>query len=116
MAARTTSRAEADQLRGWLHDRGYVDGVARGAVACVPFLGALIFERGAEVCGVDHAGADVDPDPTCSGAIRLLQRADSCPIDAERVWISPGYEVHPVATIGATTYALDAPPSFTRIT
>lgn len=118
MAARTTSRAEADQLRGWLHDRGYVDGVARGAVACVPFLGALIFERGAEVCGVDHA------EPTSiltqlqqCGAIGPLQRADSCPIDAERVWwISPGYEVHPVATIGATTYVLDAPPSFTRIT
>ena len=51
------------------------------------------------------------------GAIGPMRQADACPVDAKRVWwISPRYEVHPVAAIGASVYAVDgAPPSFTRI-
>jgi hypothetical protein len=118
MAARTTSRGEADQLRRWLEDRGYVDGLSCCPASDVPFLGALVFGRGADVCGVDNA------EPTsiltqlqeCE-AIAPIRRADGCPVDAERVWwISPGYEVHPVAAIGADAYAVDeAAPSFSRI-
>lgn len=119
MAARTTSKAEADQLRRWLEDRGYVDAVSSGAAPGVPFLGALVFERGADVCGVDN----VEPTSILTqlqecGAIASIRRADSCPVDAERVWwISPGYERHPVAAIGASTYAVDevVVPTFARV-
>jgi hypothetical protein len=119
MAARTTSRAEEDQLRRWLEDRGYVDAVSRAVAPGVPFLGALIFERGADVCGVDN----VEPTSILiqlqeCGAIGSIRRVDSCPADAERVWwISPGYERHPVAAIGASTYTVDedAAPAFAKV-
>jgi hypothetical protein len=114
MAARTTSRAEEDRLRRWLEDGGHADGVAHG----VPFLGALIFEDGADVSGVDN----VEPTSILTqlqdcGAVGAIRRTERHPVDAERVWwISPGYEVHPVAAIGARSYAVDqAPPSFARI-
>jgi hypothetical protein len=115
MAARTTSSAEADRLQRWLGDRGHADGVAHG----VPFLGALIFEHGADVSGIDN------DEPTSiltqlqgCGAIGPIRRAQRHPVAAERVWwISPGHEVHPVAAIGARSYAVDeAAPSFARIT
>jgi hypothetical protein len=114
MAARTTSRAEEDRLRRWLEDRGHADGVAHG----VPFLGALIFEDGADVSGVDN----VEPTSILAqlqdcGAVAPIRRAERHPVDAERVWwISPGYEVHPVAAIGARSYPVEAAaPSFARL-
>ncbi len=114
MAARTTSRAEEDSLRRWLEDRGHADGVAGG----VPFLGALIFERGADVSGVDN----VEPTSVLAqlqdcGAVGPIRRVERHPVDVERVWwISPGYEVHPVAAIGARSYPVEvAAPSFARI-
>jgi hypothetical protein len=119
MAARTTSRAEEDQLRRWLDRRGYVDAVSSGAALGVPFLGALVFERAGDVCGVEH----VEPTSILTqlercGAVGSMRRADNCPADAERVWwISPGYERHPVDSIGATSYVVDetAIPAFARV-
>jgi len=115
MAARTTSRAEEDQLLRWLEGRGYVDGLSSG----IPLLGALLFEHDADVCGVENSG----PRSTLTqlqqcGAIGAVRRADRCPVDAERVWwVSAGFEVHPVAAIGAHTFAVsDAAPAFARIT
>jgi hypothetical protein len=104
MAARTTSRAEEDQLRRWFERRGY---------------DALLFEHEADVCGVDNSGprSPLTQLQEC-GAIGAVRRAERCPVDAERVWwVSPGFEVHPVAAIGAHTFAVaDAAPAFVRIT
>ena len=109
MAARTTSKGDEDQLRRWLNGRGYADGVSGGPALGVPYLGALIFERGGEVWGLDNA------EPTsilnqllACGAIDAVRRAETCPADAERAWwISPEYERHPVEAVGPATYPVD---------
>ena len=114
MAARTTSRAAEDKLRRWLNDRGYADGVSG-----VPFLGALVFQRGDDVCGLDNA----EPTSILSqlqscGAVAEVRRVQDCPEDAERVWwISPDFETHPVAAVGVTQYRVDdgAAPTFARV-
>jgi hypothetical protein len=117
MAARTTSKAEVDQLRRWLAESGHVDAV--GDADGVPFLGALVFECGTDLCGVD-AGAPIsvlDQLQQC-GAIAPVARVRQCPGDAERAWwISPGYECHPVAAIGRRSHAVaDAVvPPFARV-
>jgi hypothetical protein len=119
MAARTTSRGGEDQLRRWLNDRGYADGVPVGSVPGIPFLGALIFQRGDDVCGLDNAvpTSVLNQLQQCR-AIEDVRRTDACPGDADRAWwISPGYETHPVAAIGATHYTVDAGviPTFVRV-
>jgi hypothetical protein len=114
MAARTTSSAEADSLRRWLDDRGHADGVAGG----VPFLGALIFEHGADISGIDNdEPISILTQLQECGAIGPVRRTQRHPDAPERVWwISPGYEVHPVAALGARSYIVDgAAPSFARI-
>lgn len=118
MAARTTSRGAEDQLRRWLNGRGYADGVSDGTALGVPFLGALIFQCGDDLCGLDN------PEPTSilnqlqqCGAIADVRRTWECPGDAERVWwISPRFETHPVGAVGATHFSVDpgAVPTFAR--
>jgi hypothetical protein len=119
MAARTTSRGAEDQLRRWLNGRGYADGVSAGAVLGVPFLGALIFQSGDDLCGLDN------PEPTSilnqlqqCGAIADVRRTQQCPGDAEHAWwISPRFEIHPVGAVGATQFSVDhgAVPTFARV-
>lgn len=119
MAARTTSRGAEDQLRRWLNDRGYADGISDGAGLGVPFLGALIFQCGDDLCGLDN------PEPTSilnqlqqCGAIADVRRTRECPGNAERVWwISPRFETHPVGAVGATHFPADhgAVPTFARV-
>lgn len=114
MAARTTSRGEVDQLERWLNGRGFADAVTQG----VPLLGALVLQVGGDVAGVEN------PEPTSvldqleqCGAISALGRVDACPTEAQRVWwISPKYEVHAVAEIDGTPFAVDpeAAPTFSR--
>ena len=119
MAARTTSRAAEDKLRRWLNDRGYADGVSGGPPRGVPFLGALVFQRGDDVCGLDNA----EPTSILSqlqscGAVAEVRRVQDWPEDAERVWwISPDFETHPVAAVGVTQYRVDAgaAPTFVRV-
>jgi hypothetical protein len=119
MAARTTSKAEVDQFRRWLEGRGYVDAVSSAPAPGAPVLGALVFVGDGDVRGVDHA------EPTSiltqlqeCGAIGPMRRVDECPVAAQHVWwISPGYECHPVAAIGARSYPVDesAVPPFARM-
>jgi hypothetical protein len=119
MAARTTSRADEDQVRRWLGASGHVDAVHDGTALGAPFLGALVFVRGSDVCGFDN----VEPTSILAqlqecGAIAPVRRVSECPVDAERAWwISPGYECHPVAAIGLREYAavVGAAPPFARV-
>lgn len=114
MAARTTSRAEVDQCERWLNGRGFADGVAEGQ----PLLGALVFEVGGGVIGVEN------PEPTSvldqlaqCGAIATIDRVGECPADADRLWwLSPRYETHPVAELEGTWFTVDpdAVPPFAR--
>jgi hypothetical protein len=105
MAARTTSRGADDQLERWLNGRGYADAVA----GVVPLLGAVVFETGSGVVGVEN------PEPTSvldqlerCGAIATIARADVRPVAAARAWwISPRYETHPVVEIDGTTFPVD---------
>ena len=119
MAARTTSKADADGLRRWLEGRGYVDAVPSAPAPGAPALGALVFVRNGEHYGVDdHEPTSILTQLQECGAIGPLHRVQGCPVDAERVWwISPGYEYHPVDAIGASTYPVDetAVPPFARM-
>lgn len=114
MAARTTSRGELDQRERWLNGRGYADAVSEG----VPMLGALVFETGGSIVGVENSEPTsvIDQLQQC-GVITAIGRSPSRPTDAERVWwLSPRYETHPVAEIDGTSFATDvkAVPSFAR--
>jgi hypothetical protein len=114
MAARTTSHGEADQCERWLNGRGYAEGLCDG----VPALGALVFEIGGDVVGVEN------PEPTSvldqltrCGAIAPVDRVAGCPAGADRVWwLSPRFETHPVAEIDGTPFAVasEAVPPFAR--
>ena len=107
MAARTTSRGDVDQLQRWLNGLGYVDAVAAG----VPLLGALVYQRGDDLVGVENPEPTSILDPTpglrCAaigpingGAERHPRRRRACVW-----WISPGYEVHPVAEVDGRCFA-----------
>lgn len=114
MAARTTSRGEVDQFERWLNGRGYADAV----VAHVPVLGALVFDTGSGVVGVENPEpiSTLDQLERC-GAIAKIGHVDVPPADAERAWwISPRYETHPVVEIDGTRFAVDTAvvPPFTR--
>jgi hypothetical protein len=116
MAARTTSMADRDQLTRWLGGRGYVDAVShRGPGA--PFLGALLYERGGDVLGVEN------PEPTsvltqlerCGAIDPVLRVADGPAADDAVWWVSPDYALHPVHTIGTTEHPRsDGAPTFAR--
>ena len=110
MAARTTSRGQADQAARWLADRGFVDCVSDG----VPHLGALVFEAGAR----DFVGVE-NPEPTSvlsqlreCGVLPALGRSHAVPSGVGRAWwISPRFEVRPVAEIGGAPLPHDATSS-----
>jgi hypothetical protein len=114
MAARTTSRGEADQLERWLNSRSFADGVSDGQ----PILGALVFETDGEVVGVEN------PEPTSvleqlsrCGVIAVLDRVDQCPTHACRAWwLSPRYQTHPVAELDGRRFTVEpeALPPFAR--
>lgn len=118
MAARTTSRGDVDRLECWLNGHGFADDVSGG----LPLIGALVFETGSgdsrRVVGVEN------PEPTSildqleqCGVITTFDRAETRPRDAERAWwVSPRYEIHPVAEIDGTQFCTDTDviPSFTR--
>jgi hypothetical protein len=114
MAARTTSRGEADQFERWLNGRGFADGVSDGQ----PVLGALVFETDGGVVGVEN------PEPTSildqlarCGVIAVLDRVAECPAHADRVWwLSPRYQTHPVAELGGRRFTAEpeALPPFAR--
>lgn len=116
MAARTTSRADVDQFERWLNGRGLADCQSGG----VPLLGALVVETGGALVGVEN------PEPTSildqlerCGAISVIDRADSTPTGVQRAWwISPRYEMHPVAEIGGASLPAPAEvvPPFARST
>lgn len=117
MAARTTSRADRDQLRRWLAARGVADAVcAHGPF--VPFLGALIYTSDGDTLGVDN------PEPVSllaqlqrSGAIDDVRRVAVGPADGDTVWwLSPDYELHPVSAIGDTVHPISGDaPTFARL-
>jgi hypothetical protein len=114
MAARTTSKGDLDQRRRWLNSRGYADGLSDGE----PLLGALVFQTPSGTVGVEN------PEPTSvldqlaqCGVFTSIDRAPTCPLDAERVWwVSPRFETHPVADLAGTPFPVDveAVPSFAR--
>lgn len=114
MAARTTSRGEADQCERWLNGRGLADGLADG----LPILGALVFEADGDVVGVEN------PEPTSvldqlvhCGALAGIDRVGECRSGAERVWwVSPRYETHPVAELDGIRFTVEpeAVPPFAR--
>lgn len=116
MAARTTSRGEVDQLERWLNGRGYVDALSGGE----PLLGALVVETPRGVVGVEN------PEPTSTldqlaacGATTPIARASQSPADAARAWwVSPTFEIHPVAELAGVHLPSDveAAPSFVRWT
>lgn len=118
MAARTTSRGEADQIRRWLAGQGYADAVALRPGRGAPVLGALVFDTAGGLRGIDN------PEPVSileqvsdCGLIEPVGRVDECPADATRAWwISPRFETHPVGDIDGTDYPVDASaiPPFTR--
>lgn len=117
MAARTTSRADHDRLRGWLADRGFADGLAsRGPFTT--FLGALIYERDVEAFGIDN------PEPVSvlaqlerCGAIGRIRRVAHAPAESDHVWwLSPDYELHPVSAVGNTVHSISGnAPTFARL-
>lgn len=115
MAARTTSRADRDQLRRWLAGRGFADAVSADSPA--PFLGALVHTRRAAAYGVDN------PQPESiltsllrCGAIGDVRVVTVPPDDAEHVWwISPEYRIHPVSAIGPVRYRTGAAARFARL-
>lgn len=110
MAARTTSRAAADQIQRWLKDDGYADGVPAGTLAGAPLLGALVFDTAAGLVGIDN------PEPTSildlldrAGITTGIRRVDVRPADARRAWwISPSFQTHPVASVDDIVFDLDA--------
>lgn len=120
MAARTTSRADRDQLARWLAGRGCADAVStRGAP--VPFLGALVFE-----CGAGDSAGFVgleNPEPTSvltqltqCGVVRGVRRVTDAPVGTGRVWwFSPAFALSPVSAIGGTSYQVSEDvPAFVR--
>jgi hypothetical protein len=120
MAARTTSRAEADQVRRWLAGQGYVDTVLiRSGRREAPFLGALVFDTAGGLRGVDN------PEPvsileqmSACGLIEPIGRVDECPADATAAWwVSPRFETHPVCSVDGTDYPVDVTvtPPFARL-
>jgi hypothetical protein len=84
----------------------------------VPILGAMVFEAGGSVVGVEN------PEPTSvldqlerCGVIAAVDRVPACPAHAERVWwLSPRYQTHAVAESDGTRHPTDpdARPSFAR--
>ena len=106
MAARTTSRGDVDQRARWLAGRGFADCVTGG----VPHLGALVFESGGgQLVGVDN------PEPTSilaqleqCGAVSGIDRVEAVPTGPQRAWwISPRYELHPVAELDGVRLPFD---------
>jgi hypothetical protein len=118
MAARTTSRGEADQIRRWLADRGYADAIDIRTTRGAPILGALIFETQAGPMGLENPEpVSVLDQMSACGLIEPVGRVHECPAEATRAWwISPEFETHPVQSIDGTDYQVDAPaiPPFTR--
>ena len=110
MAGRTTSRGPLDQIRRWLNDDGYADGVPAGTLAGAPLLGALVFETAAGPVGIDN------PEPTSildqlesCGVTTGIHRVDERPAACDRAWwISPEFETHPVTGIDDLSYDVDA--------
>lgn len=119
MAARTTSKGEADQVQRWLAGQGYADTVAiRTGCRGLPFLGALVFDTAGGLRGADNPEpvSILDQMVAC-GLIDAVERVDECPADAARAWwISPHFETHPVLCIDGTDYPVDTSvnPPFTR--
>jgi hypothetical protein len=110
MAARTTSRASLDQIQRWLNDGGYADGIPAETLAGAPLLGALVFDTAAGLVGIDN------PEPMSildlldqCGVITGIHRVGVRPAAADRAWwISPGFQTHPVASIGDTVFGANA--------
>jgi hypothetical protein len=110
MAARTTSRGALDQLRRWLNDRGFADGVPTSTPAGAPLLGVLIFDTAGGLLGID------EPEPTSvldqltrCGVIGGVHRVLERPTHADRAWwISPRFQTHPVLSIDDTSFGVDA--------
>lgn len=120
MAARTTSKADVDQLRRWLDGRGFADGLG-APPSGVPFLGALLFGSGGELFGADNAEPTslLDQLRRC-GVLPEYTRVDDLPgpdlEDDEVWWISPHFEFHPVAAIGSIQLRVAAAaPSLVRL-
>jgi hypothetical protein len=109
MAARTTSRGSVDQIRRWLSEGGYADGVPAGTFAGAPLIGALVYDVTGELVGIEN------PEPTSvldqlerCGVVNGVARVDERPVHARRVWwISPNFETHPVLSIGDALYRID---------
>ena len=117
MAARTTSRGQADQIQRWLTAQGYVDTVEiRSGRRGAPVLGALVFATAGGLRGVDNPEpASILDQMSACGLIKRVERADECPADATRAWwISPRFETHPVLAIDGTEYPTVAVPPFAR--
>jgi hypothetical protein len=122
MAARTSSKGGVDQLRRWLNGNGFVDLVNRERKSSVgpPALGALIFNTGGRLVGLDN--------PCPVSILGLMARSGA--VHAEMItgqtefaglepirsvwWISPLFEVRPVDHIGDVRHGVefDLPPTF----
>jgi hypothetical protein len=120
MAARTTSKAETDQVQRWLAGQGYADAVLiRSGRREAPFLGALVFDTAGGLRGVDNPEpASILDQMSACGLIEPVDRVDECPADATAVWwISPRFETHPVCSVDGTDYPVDVTvtPPFARL-
>lgn len=125
MAARTTSRAEVDELRRSLNRDGFADQVGQRDHSLIgpPALGALVFDFRDSLIGLESARA--------ASVLGLMERCGAIragivtgPSDflapglaSSAWWISPGFGVHPVDSVGDVHYQRDQlesglPPTF----
>ncbi len=104
MAARTTSLAASDRLHRWLADDGYSDAVP-SATDGTPVLGALVFDTPRGPVGLDRSEpASILDQLAGAGLVHGVTRVAERPAATAAWWISPGFETHPVASVGDTPY------------
>lgn len=105
MAARTSSRAEADLAERDLRAGGHVDEVfTDGPLVHRPRLGALIIDNPGGAVGL---GADRLELLHAAGLLDIARYSDEpVPISGatHAWWVSPRFETHPVSAIGARRF------------
>lgn len=116
MAARTVSRAGADQQLRGLGEQGCVDGIPAGPVITAPLAGALVLQTAAGPVGLDTGEpVSILDQLRDGGMLAELPRRGEVPSPEIRHawWISPHFVTHPVALLGEQALPVDPnPPSF----
>ena len=116
MAARTVSRADADQQLRDLWEQGCVDGIPAGPVITAPLAGALVLQTAVGPVGVDTGEpvSILDQLRDCAVLAELPRRAAVPAPETRRAWwIAPQFVTHPIALLGEQALPVDPkPPSF----